>query len=522
MQILGIKAGHDGNFALLEDNTLRWQIEAEKDSFPRYETITPDLLMRAGGMLASIPEVIAVSGWVKGWHSVEPPVSGGYFGWEDGHACLTPFRFMGCDIRLFTSTHERSHLFCSYGLSPFAQGEPCYALIWEGNLGCFYEIGKDLEITQLGWPLIDPGNKYAQLFAIADPTFPSLKGHFRFSNAGKLMALAAFSRREPIDDDGKRLLNELIKADGLVKNTPKDMFSWSRYYNIGVTDPALMELAGHFSDMIFERFHNFANEHLKKRLPLLIGGGCGLNCEWNSRWLDSGLFTDVFVPPCTNDTGSALGTAIEAQARLTGNAKLEKWSVYAGEAFIEDMSPPADTYTAEPLDEATVADFIAQGGVIAWVQGRYEMGPRALGNRSILAAPFFVRTRDRLNAIKQREDYRPIACICLEAEADRYFECPRPSPHMLYFHRVRDADLATITHVDNSCRAQTVNAQQNPAIHRLLEAFAQRSGYGVLCNTSLNFNGRGFINRMSDLVTYCMDTGMDGFVVHDHFYRRRH
>ncbi|MCG5239324.1 carbamoyltransferase C-terminal domain-containing protein [Azospirillum doebereinerae] len=521
MQILAMKPGHDGNFVLVEDRALVWQIEAEKDSFPRYETITADLLLRAGGHLDRVPDVFAVSGWVKGWHSVEPPVNGGYFGWKDDCAGLSPYRFMGRDSRLFTSTHERSHLFCSYGLSPFPQGEPCYALVWEGNLGCFYEIGADLTITRLGWPLVDPGNKYAQLFAIADPTFPSLKGHFRFSNAGKLMALAAFSRRGPLDEDGRRLIDTLLQADGLVRNMAKDEFSWSRYHDIGVTDPAFMELAGHFSDAIFDRFHDFARRTLTKRLPLVIGGGCGLNCEWNSRWLDSGLFADVFVPPCTNDTGSALGTAIEAQAHVTGHAKLESWSVYAGEAFVEDIPCPSDDFSEEPLDSEALAGFIADGGIVAWVQGRYEMGPRALGNRSILAEPFSERTRDRLNAIKKREGYRPIACICLEEEADRHFDCPRPSPYMLYFHKVRDPRLAAITHVDGSCRVQTVTPAGNPEIGRLLGAFARRTGSGVLCNTSLNFNGRGFINRMSDLAAYCASTGMDGFVVGDRFYRRR-
>lgn len=521
MQILAMKPGHDGNFVLVEDGDLRWQIEAEKDSFPRYETITADLLIRAGARLESIPDVVAVSGWVKGWHSVEPPVNGGYFGWEDGCARLAKFRFMGRDIQLFTSTHERSHIFCSYGLSPFPQGEPCYALVWEGNLGCFYEIGVDLSITRLGWPLVDPGNKYAQLFSIADPTFPSLKGHFRFSNAGKLMALAAFSKRQPLDADGRQLLDTLIRVDGLVKNIPKAEFSWSRYHNIGVTDPSFTDLAGHFSDMIFDRFHGFARQNLTKGLPLVIGGGCGLNCEWNSRWVDSGLFADVFVPPCTNDTGSALGAAIEAQARLTGNAKLKNWNVYAGEPFVEDIPCPPDDYSTEPLDPDTLAELIAEGAVIGCVQGRYEMGPRALGNRSILAEPYSERTRDRLNTIKKREDYRPIACICLEDDANRHFDCPRPSPHMLYFHKVRNPHLRAVIHVDGSCRVQTVNPEQNPEVCALLVAFARRTGSGVLCNTSLNFNGRGFINRMSDLAAYCTSTGIDGFVVGNRFHRRR-
>jgi predicted NodU family carbamoyl transferase len=520
LRILAMKPGHDGHLALIEDRVLRWQVEAEKDSFPRYETITPDLFLRAAALLDDIPDVVAVGGWVKGIHSVEPPVNGGYYGWEGSHAELSTIKFMGRNTTLFQSTHERSHIFCSFGLSPFPNGEPCYALIWEGNLGCFYKIEADLTIRRLGWPLVDPGNKYGYLFGISDPTFPSIKGYSRLSNAGKMMALAAFSRRDPLDADGERLVEELLGADGVVKGRLKSDFSWSRFYNLGVEHEDFKNLAGHFSDRVFNRFHDFARQNLVEQLPLVIGGGCGLNCEWNSRWLESGLFADVFVPPCTNDSGSALGTGIEAQAYLTGSAKIDEWDVYTGEEFICDSNGQCGAFVEHPMDPREVAAALAEGEIIAWVQGRYEMGPRALGNRSILAEPFLENSRHRLNLLKKREDYRPIACICLEDEADRYFECSRPSPHMLYFHKIRDRKLRCISHVDDSCRVQTVRAEQNRQAHCLLKAFSEVTGYGVLANTSLNFNGRGFINRMSDLLAYSTEVGLDGFVVGDRFFRR--
>ncbi|HEY4049044.1 MAG TPA: carbamoyltransferase C-terminal domain-containing protein [Acidobacteriaceae bacterium] len=472
-------------------------------------------------MLDDVPDVLAINGWVKGIHSVEPPVGGGYFGWEDGRELVSTINFMGKSVTLFESTHERSHIFCSLGLSPFPDGQPCYALIWEGNLGCFYRINADRSIRRLGWPLVDPGNKYGHLFAISDPTFPSIKGYSRLSNAGKMMALAAYSQRKPLDADGSRLLDELLGADGVVKNKPKSDFAWSRFYNLGVEHEDFKNLAGHFSDKIFDRFHDFARANLVDKLPLVIGGGCGLNCEWNTRWVESGLFTDVFVPPCTNDAGAAVGTAIEAQAYLTGSAQIDRWSVYAGEEFVDDSNGRGGSFIEGPMDPKEIAASLAGGAIIAWVQGRYEMGPRALGNRSILAEPFSVKTRQRLNLIKKREEYRPIACICLEEQASAYFHCDRPSPYMLYFHKVRDRNLYGISHVDESCRVQTVRPEQNPPAYCLLRAFSEITGYGVLANTSLNFNGRGFINRMSDLLTYSTEVGLDGFVVGDRYFRRR-
>ena len=108
----------------------------------------------------------------------------------------------------------------------------------------------------------------------------------------------------------------------------------------------------------------------------------------------------------------------------------------------------------------------------------------------------------------------------LEDELDRLFENHGPSPHMLYFQTAKTEVLKAVTHVDGTARVQTVNRRQNPQIHELLSVFKQQTGYGVLCNTSLNFNGKGFINRLSDLARYARDTGLDGFVVGDTFYRR--
>jgi hydroxymethyl cephem carbamoyltransferase len=254
--------------------------------------------------------------------------------------------------------------------------------VWEGNFGDFYLVDEKVNITHLGHVLTDPGNKYAFLFRIADPTFPPIKGHFRFSDPGKLMALTAFSDRSSPTPEEKDLIDFLLSRDGILLSTAKEDFEDSPFYNIGVTSEAFKQLAGKYSDAIFDRFLLFAREHLTQGYPLIVAGGCGLNCEWNSRWQDSGLFQEVFVPPCTNDSGSGIGTAIDAQHHFTGNAKIE-WSVYAGPQFIDDEEGKDDDYfKVVPLDYVEVAGFIRDGGIIGWAQGRCEIGPRALGNRS--------------------------------------------------------------------------------------------------------------------------------------------
>ena len=152
----------------------------------------------------------------------------------------------------------------------------------------------------------------------------------------------------------------------------------------------------------------FARANLRETRPLLIVGGCDLNCDWNSKWKESGLFTEVFVPPVANDSGSAIGTAIDAQFHFTGNPKID-WNVYSGRYFVTepfDLGP----YDVYETNYELLADLLANNLILGWVSGKYEIGPRALGNRSILAAPFH-NTRVRLNEIKQREQFRPIAPV---------------------------------------------------------------------------------------------------------------
>jgi hydroxymethyl cephem carbamoyltransferase len=271
------------------------------------------------------------------------------------------------------------------------------------------------------------------------------------------------------------------------------------------------------SDMIFKEFYEYAEKNLTLGLPLLISGGCGLNCEWNTKWKKSGLFPEIFIPPCANDSGSSIGTAIDAQRFYTNKSKI-KWSVYAGQEFIMDNTNLEDDFIVMDLNLEFLASLLHQGKIFAWVQGKYEMGPRALGNRSLLASPFNSLTKDRINKIKERERFRPVAPVCLEEDVGLHFEWSGPSPYMLFFQTVRNKQLEAITHVDGTARVQTVNKDQNFLLHELLAEFRKQSGVGVLCNTSLNYSRRGFINQMRDLVFYSKARGLDGFVVSQKMY----
>lgn len=517
MNILSYNPGHDGAMAYLKDGRLVVSIEAEKNSNYRYSPISCHDVFNNLGELDDFPDVISTGGWwprekqVLGSHAVSR-----YRGLSKNDFILDSRRIFGRSVQHFSSSHERSHLLCAFGLSPLPKGTACYALIWEGAIGAFYEIDAELNITLLADVMNEPGNRYTSIYGLADPTFPKDAPFSRFSDAGKLMALASFSRRSTPTTEENKLIEFLLNSPHVRLDLYENLLS-SPYYNVGVEDQEFRNFAGIFSSKIFDVFYNYAKTNMRKGLPLIIAGGCGLNCDWNTKWRETGLFSEVFVPPVANDSGSAIGTAIDAQFYFTGNPKVD-WNVYSGLAFDKSGSFDFSHYEIREASYETIADMLASNLILGWVNGKYEIGPRALGNRSILAAPFLDSTRVRLNEIKRREQFRPIAPVCLQEDALSYFGCDHASPYMLYTHQAKTDALAAVTHVNGTARIQTVSNRSNRELFDLLTAFKARTSYGVLCNTSLNFNGRGFINTIDDLAAYTQEHKLDGFVVGGQVY----
>lgn len=520
MLILSLKPGHDGSAAAIEDGRLLFSVESEKDSFARYTTLQPNTFFDIAERLGKLPDVVALSGWQARQDGkpqrVRSLFGAGYFG--SGAVLSEEATFFGKKVQWFSSSHERSHILGAIGMAPKTPGRQV-VLVWEGVTGSFYLIGKDFQIEKEIPVLSQPGSRYSSLFAICDPSFPDQGAYARLNDSGKLMALAAFADPRKVDDDISDAVDNLLSLEHLGP-VPKHLFRDTPLHNCGVESTACKSAAAALTERIFRRFADVALNSIPKGLPLRISGGCGLNCDWNENWRTLGHFSDVFVAPCTNDSGSAIGTAIDAALAFTGDPYID-WSVYSGLEFVTDTTPDESRWSRRPYSESDLAESLAQGRVAAWVQGRWEIGPRALGNRSLLAEPFKIETRDKLNTIKQRESYRPIApCVRIE-DVGLAFEQDFEDPYMLFFRRVRDLSLRAVTHVDGSARAQTVSAESNTKLHQLLTSFGRRTGVGVLCNTSLNFNGHGFINRMSHLVEYCEERGIADMVVGAAWYTRR-
>ncbi len=265
---------------------------------------------------------------------------------------------------------------------------------------------------------------------------------------------------------------------------------------------------------------------LETGLPdLCLGGGVALNGVANARILAESGFERLFVPPAPGDAGCALGAALYADRIHFGNPDREVpdhpfWGPAVNGVELARLARE-DGLPFDELDDAVLIDQIAEdlaaGRVVGWMDGALEMGPRALGHRSILAAPHTIEMRDRLNRdIKYREEFRPFAPVVPIEAADRYFELPPGGTRLARFMSgvfpVRPEwreRLAAVTHVDGTARLQALERGLAPRLYTLLEAYGRRSGIPVLLNTSFNLAGEPIVNRAIEGYTTFRRCGID-------------
>ncbi|HEX5440883.1 MAG TPA: carbamoyltransferase C-terminal domain-containing protein, partial [Ktedonobacterales bacterium] len=256
---------------------------------------------------------------------------------------------------------------------------------------------------------------------------------------------------------------------------------------------------------------------------LCIAGGVGLNCVLNARVRDQGPFERVWVQPAAGDAGTALGAAlwVDAQERGDDGRAYVMEHAFLGPAYSDDEIEEFLRWSKLPyrrLDHIAdeVADLLAEDKVIGWFQGRMEFGPRALGARSILASPLHAEMQARLNEIKDREDFRPVAPVVLEDEAGAWFVDAGQSPFMLFVYDVRPEQaerIPAVRHVDGTARIQTINREQHPLYYDLLRAFQARTGVPVLINTSFNTRGEPIVCSPRDAVECFWTSPLDALVI---------
>jgi carbamoyltransferase len=282
--------------------------------------------------------------------------------------------------------------------------------------------------------------------------------------------------------------------------------------------------------------HVLAHFQEKTRLRrLCLAGGVAHNCTMNGKILRSGLFDSVFVQPAAHDAGAAIGAAMQAYLDAGGKFKPRRLGplYWGSDASREDipalLSKWKDFLSAEKVQsiECHAAKLLADGYVIGWTQGRSEFGPRALGNRSILADPRPPGNKERINAmVKKREGFRPFAPSVLLESARSFFDIPQgieELPYMIFVVDVK-ADkrklLGAVTHVDGSARIQTVSRQDNPRYWSLIKEFERLTGLPVVLNTSFNNNMEPIVESVEDAIVCFLTTGLDYLVVNDYVIRK--
>lgn len=469
---------------------------------------------------------------------------------------------LGWDGELLYSEHHESHAASAFYPSPFEEaaivtmdgvGEWATASIGRGE-------GAELELLrELRWP-----DSLGLLYS----AFTYYTGFRVNSGEYKVMGLAPYGEPRYADlileelmdlkEDGSFTLDQRYfnYLDGLTMTSPAfdELFGGPRREPESDLTQREMDLAASVQAVCEEvmlRMVRHAHE-LTGASNLCLAGGVALNCVGNGRVLREGPFDDVWIQPAAGDAGGAVGVAQLIWHRHLGRPrKLDEREgrdgmkgAYLGpsfgeeeiEAHLRDRGAPYERLEREELIERA-AGLLADGNVLGWFDGRMEFGPRALGARSILGDPRSPAMQRKINRkIKFRESFRPFAPTVLRERVSDYFELDRASPYMLLVDQVNEerqiamgeegerlsgmekldlerSDIPAVTHVDYSSRIQTVDREDHPNYHALIRAFEERTGCGVLVNTSFNVRGEPIVCTPADAYTCFMRTDMDYLVL---------
>lgn len=520
MIICGIKLTHDGGVALIDNGRLVFSVEMEKiANNPRHQRIDDldtvfDLLGQYGYRPQDVDRYV-VDGWrkthkVKLWGGQEVLVELAPYrrGMLDADL-LRPYPGQVLDLEYTGYAHYAGHVASAYCTSPFArQGEASYVLCWDGAMFPFlyhYDPGTG-RMETAGPVLYALGDTYHTLAQLFPPFDAPIEWPHTLALPGKIMAYIAKGR--PVE-------HAVSALDRLQREAEREVFGTDRPGGHQLNELSgrriltlvrdRLDVPGVSPQDMIASVHAFLGRALVRRLTALIAedgrrsenlclvGGCALNIKWNRDIRESGAARHVWAPPFPNDAGSAIGTAC-CELLRSSDAKYLQWSVHSGPELVDRGVP--DGWTATGCSPAALAERLhTRGEPVLLLHGPAELGPRALGHRSIIAPAVDAAMKDRLNRVKGREQYRPVAPICLEHRAPEVFSPGTPDPYMLFDHTVREdwaSRVPAICHLDGTARVQTVGPEDDPVVLELLTAYERLSGVPLLCNTSANRSGSGF------------------------------
>ena len=351
----------------------------------------------------------------------------------------------------------------------------------------------------------------------------SYLGFLHSSDEYKVMALASYGNPIYLNDfrsmihvekNGTYRINSLDLEQRFGKTRKKHEPFLQHHFDIASSLQKILE------ETVLQLVQWFQKETGEENL--CMAGGVALNCVLNAVIRDYGNFKNIWVQPAAGDAGTALGAALWVNAQLNGTEQSFKMEhCYWGPEYTDDEVEKFLKWTKVSYRKLNnvakeTAKILAEDKIIGWFQGRMEFGPRALGSRSILASPMNANMQARLNEIKDREDFRPVAPVVLESDAHEWFENAAYSPFMLFVHCVKPAKadkIPAVRHVDGTARIQTINEQQHPVYFSLLKEFKELTGVPVLVNTSFNTRGEPIVCTPRDAIECFWTSPFDALVI---------
>jgi len=449
-------------------------------------------------------------------------------------ALVMRHRYGNRKLRFLNFDHHLTHAaYACYG-SPFSEAV-CMIVDGtgeQGSISCYvYRNGRLQRLSRHQGPE-SLGGLYMLITELCG--FSSFGGE-----EWKVMGLAPYGRT---DEDLYRLLRPMIRVAGCGLRYPPMRqlraalrYLWGYRRTADASALAVADLAHTwqrvFSEIMDELLRNlYADTGVDN---LVLSGGCALNSSYAGRVFESTPFKRLHIPSAPADDGNAVGAALLAYEKTAGPRKTQQqlFSPYLGSRMsaetLTNVARWSGLRTLRHLPETVhleAARRLAEGRILGWIQERAEFGPRALGNRSILADPRPREMKDRLNReVKFREEFRPFAPAILHEYGEEYFENYQESPYMertlRFKHEVR-ARVPAVVHVDGTGRLQTVKREWNARFHALIEAFHRLTNVPLLLNTSFNIMGKPMVHTVEDALAVFFTTGMDALVIEDYLLEK--